>query len=96
MKDDNLQIVVTGSCDCPICGATELVDGTLPVAEWRWNVRPNKVVDGRGLSWSECLICRKTDGNGWFAINDDGDVIVEPSRIAVLEARGEQVERIEA
>lgn len=95
MKDD-IQIVVTGNCDCPVCGATELVDGTLPVSEWRWNVRPHKVVDERGLSWSECLICKKTDGNGWFAIDDDGNTIVEPSRIPVLEARGEQVERIEA
>ncbi len=91
---DELTIVVTGDCDCPVCGATEIVDKTLPIIDWRWNVRPHKVTDANGLSWSECLICKKTDGNGWFAIDDAGNVIVEPSRIAALEARGEQVERI--
>jgi hypothetical protein len=96
MSDDRLQIIVTGDCDCPVCGATEVVDKTLPVREWRWNVRPHKVTDARGLSWSECLRCKETDGNGWFATNEDGDVVIEPSRIAAIEARGEHVERLPA
>lgn len=83
-------------CDCPICGATEIVDDTLPIDQWRLNVRGHKTVDARGLSWSECLPCRETDGNGWFAIDDDGNVVVEPTRVAALEAYGEEVERIAA
>lgn len=89
-----ITITVTGDCDCPICGATELVDKSLPVSEWRWQVRPNKVeIDG--LWWSECLPCKATYGNGWFAIEPDGSVVIDPSRIAAMREAGHDVTVIE-
>lgn len=86
-------ITITSSCDCPICGAKEVEDDTLPIDQWQRNVRAHKVTDARGLSWSECRLCKEMDGNGWFAFEGE-DVVVEPARIAALEARGEMVEQI--
>lgn len=47
---------------CPRCGSPEVVDNTLPVMQWTFNIRAFRVDD-----WSECLVCKK---NGirecWF------------------------------
>ncbi|MFZ3482038.1 hypothetical protein [Sphingomonas sp. 3-13AW] len=94
MEESAPKIVLVDGCDCPVCGATEVVDNTLPVREWRINVRAHKVyIDG--LSWSECLLCKASDGDGWFAHDDEGNVVVNPSRIPAIEARGETVERVQ-
>lgn len=77
-------------CGCPICGSPEVNEATGLL-----NVRAFKVVCERGLHWSECLVCKEADGNGWFALEDDA-IVIDPDRIAVIEARGHEVERIAA
>ena len=89
-----IEIIVKDSCDCPICGAPEVANKNAPVKEWRFNVRAFKVIDAQGRAWSECLICRETDGNGWFSLDEEENVTVEPSRIPALEARGKTVEKV--
>ncbi len=47
---------------CPRCGSPEVVDDTLPVDQWRFNIRAFRVDD-----WSECLVCKANgERKCWF------------------------------
>jgi ribosomal protein S27AE len=63
-----MKIVVTENLICPRCGAEEVEDSTLPVKEWRFNIRAYKVSDDKGVWWSQCMVCAEAGekGKGWF------------------------------
>ena len=61
-----MKLVVTQSLICPHCGAKEVEDETLPVKEWRFNIRAYKVCDDQGTWWSKCLKCIEAGKDGWF------------------------------
>jgi len=46
------EIIVTEGLDCPNCGAPEVEDESLPVDQWKFNIRAYRVDD-----WSECRKC---------------------------------------
>lgn len=51
-EEDKPLVVVTDALTCPNCGAPEVEDRTLPVEQWRFNIRAFRVDD-----WSECRKC---------------------------------------
>lgn len=64
-----MKIILGGDVFCPCCGCAEVEDTTLPVLQWKWQIRPNKVENG-GVWWSECLLCKVWFGsNGHFTID---------------------------
>ena len=78
---DTITIIVGGDIFCPCCGTAEVEDNTLPVNQWKWNIRPNKV-ENNGIWWSQCLLC-----NVWFG--SDGHVdITEKADPAMRERLG--------
>jgi hypothetical protein len=67
------KIIVGGDVFCPCCGTAEVEDTSLPVMQWKWNIRPNKVESG-GVWWSECLLCHIWFGSdGHFDVTDKTD-----------------------
>lgn len=47
---------------CPRCGSTEVVDSTLPIDNWTFNIRAFRVDD-----YSECLVCKRNGhADCWF------------------------------
>jgi len=62
-----INITIGPDLQCPTCGATELANPDAPVADWLWQIRPNKVYH-YGNWWSQCLICSGNNPDkGWFA-----------------------------
>lgn len=52
---------------CPRCKSPEVVDNTLPVDEWVFNIRAFRVDD-----WSECLVCKRNgEERCWFNLNGE-------------------------
>lgn len=86
--------ITVKSVQCPVCGSPEIDPATahLPAMEQKLLIRGFKVGDEHGW-WSECLVCKEDHGNGWWCDAEDGSAIIEPSRIAALEAKGFTVER---
>lgn len=76
-----MTIIVGGDVYCPCCGTAEVEDNTLPVREWKWNIRPNKV-ENNGVWWSECLLCKV-----WFG-SDDHVEVSEKTSPAIREKFG--------
>lgn len=86
---DGLIIKVVDGITCPRCGATEIdpatadlpfYDHTQPEAPHKvFQIRAFKVDAGDGHGWySECLLCKRKYGNGWFA--EDGHLEVETAQ----------------
>lgn len=54
--------VHTESMCCPRCKSPEVVDNTLSVDAWVFNIRAFRVDD-----WSECLVCKRNGiADCWF------------------------------
>lgn len=73
LVNEPITILVGGDIYCPCCGAAEVQDNTLPVSQWTWNIRPNKV-ETDGVWWSECLLCKVWFGSdGHVDVSDKSD-----------------------
>lgn len=64
-----MQIVVGADVFCPCCGAGEVEDNSLPVHQWKWQIRPNRIESG-GIWWSECLICKIWFGGDFVEVTE--------------------------
>ena len=63
-----IKILIGPDVVCPRCGAKEVEDNTLPIAQWKWNIRAYKVTDAEGRNYSQCLRCKEAGApnEGWF------------------------------
>lgn len=64
-----MQIVVGNDVFCPCCGASEVENTSLPVDQWKWQIRPNRV-ESAGVWWSECLICKIWFGGDYVEVSE--------------------------
>lgn len=73
---DTFTIQVGGDVFCPTCQRGEVEDNTLPVSEWRWNIRPNKV-ENKGVWWHNCLHCKTWfDDHGHVEVGEQTDPVI--------------------